>query len=74
MIKSVVRFEPLITLSLLLFRGPICFNIQRITWFGFVFSAGMIGSDLDSDTEVDISHMVQKKAEDDDDDFYDFYG
>ncbi|XP_060558323.1 uncharacterized protein LOC132718621 isoform X3 [Ruditapes philippinarum] len=35
--------------------------------------AGMISSDLDTDTEVDLDHMVQKK-EDDDDDFYDFYG
>lgn len=33
----------------------------------------MISSDLDTDTEVDIEHMVQKKEEDDDD-FYDFYG
>lgn len=36
-------------------------------------SAGMIGSDLDTDTELDLDHMVQKKDEDDDD-FYDFYG
>ncbi|WAR19563.1 hypothetical protein MAR_001401 [Mya arenaria] len=35
--------------------------------------AGMISSDLDTDTEVDIGQMTQKKEEDDDD-FYEFYG
>ncbi|XP_052273957.1 centrosomal protein kizuna-like isoform X3 [Dreissena polymorpha] len=34
--------------------------------------AVMISSDLDSDGEVDIDHMVQKKEEEDDD--FDFYG
>ncbi|KAL4239074.1 hypothetical protein ACF0H5_003777 [Mactra antiquata] len=36
--------------------------------------AGLIHSDLDTDTELDLDNMVQKKPEDDlDDDFHDFY-
>lgn len=34
---------------------------------------GIVNSDLDSDTEVDLRHIGNKKQEEDDD-FYDFYG
>ena len=37
-----------------------------------VFSAGMISSDIDTDTEVDIERVGMKHT-DDDDDFHDFY-
>ena len=41
-------------------------------FFMCVFSAGMISSDIDTDTEVDIERVGMKHT-DDDDDFHDFY-
>ena len=42
--------------------------------FTLIFTAGMISSDIDTDTEVDIERVGMKKSDnEDDDDFHDFY-